>query len=129
MVKDYPYIYKAIIINCAGEKTHNFSYVGAFEYHEIGSYVVIQLDEYAIGETAVVTQRMMPFTKTEGEIACEIDLDNYIDRVKRRKEYEKVHRKLDKLINSIKEEDILKMYAEKNPEVAELYSKLKELED
>lgn len=129
MNKEYPYAYKVVIINCAGEKTHLVCYIGAYEYHEIGSYALAQINGRDHGVAVVILSKEDPSIKTYGEIACEIELDNYIDRVNRRKEHEKVYRKLNKLINSIKEEDMLKMYAEKNPEVAELYSKLKELED
>ena len=61
------------------------------------------------------------------EVICRLNTNAYDERVKKRKESEKVKQEMDRLIKEMDEVNKYEMYAKQNPELQELLQKFKEL--
>lgn len=130
-MKKIPYKYLVRKINYLGVPSDDKVRANAYEYHEIGSYVLVYSEYHSGGLIGVVLEALSDekAKNLNHEIVCEIDLDRHFDRMKRRREAEKIQKELEERIAEIKDEELFKIYAEKDQKTAELYSKLKELED
>lgn len=61
------------------------------------------------------------------EVICKVDTSKYDQRVKNRKAAENIKLEMDKKIKEMQETDKYEMYADKNPELAELLKAYKAL--
>ena len=61
------------------------------------------------------------------EVICKVDTSAYEDRVQKRKKAEKLKKKIDKMIKEMDESKKYEMYAEENPDLAEMFNEYKSL--
>lgn len=61
------------------------------------------------------------------EVICKVDTSAYEDRVLKRKKAEKLKKEMDKMIKEMDESKKYEMYAEENPELAEIFNEYKSL--
>lgn len=61
------------------------------------------------------------------EIVCKVDTSSYDARVEKRKEAEKLKKEIDKTVKRMKDELEYETFAEKNPALAEMLTRYKEL--
>ena len=61
------------------------------------------------------------------EVICKVDTSAYEDRVQKRKKAEKLKKEMDKMIKEMDESKKYEMYAEENPDLAEMFNEYKSL--
>ena len=81
-----------------------------------------------VREIITVEEARVRFRKNIiSEVVCKLDMKAYNDRVEKRKEVARIKKEMDKKIKELQERDKYSIYAEKDPELAELLNTYKGL--
>ena len=125
-------------------KLTGFKKVAAIKIGCVTYYYALYDDDIAVGDSVLVTgvckdvcvvdeiltaeEEKEKTTKTIiAEVKCKVDLSAYETRVQNRKKAEELRKKMDEKIAEINELDKYVVYAEKNPELANMLSEYREL--
>jgi CRISPR/Cas system-associated endoribonuclease Cas2 len=83
---------------------------------------------YPISEIITPDEATQRFKKDiTAEVVCKVDTSAYDSRVEKRKEAEKLKKEIDKTVKRMKDEIEYESFAERNPALAEMLNRYKEL--
>lgn len=95
--------------------------------YKVGDKVIVS---GRCGDVLEITNILSPeeiTTNICAEVICKVDITAYDERVKNRKKADKLKKEMDKMIKAMDESKKYEMYAEENPELAEMLNEYKSL--
>lgn len=115
----------------AETKQGNFHYCYAIyddgNTYKVGDKVIVSGRCRDILEITDILAPEEVTTNICAEVICKVDTTVYDERVKNRKKAEKLKKKMDKMIRAMDESKKYEMYAEENPDLAEMLNEYKSL--
>lgn len=95
--------------------------------YKVGDQIIVS---GRCGDILEITNILSPEEVTTNicaEVICKVDTTAYDERVKNRKKADKLKKEMDKMIKAMDESKKYEMYAEENPELAEMLNEYKSL--
>lgn len=95
--------------------------------YKVGDQIIVS---GRCGDVLEITNILSPeeiTTNICAEVICKVDTIAYDERVKNREKAEKLKKEMDKMIKAMDESKKYEMYAEENPELAEMLNEYKSL--
>ena len=115
----------------AETKQGNFHYCYAIyddgNTYKVGDQIIVS---GRCGDVLEITNILCPeeiATNICAEVICKVDTTAYDKRVKNREKADKLKKEMDKMIKAMDESKKYEMYAEENPDVAEILNEYKTL--
>lgn len=95
--------------------------------YKVGDHVIVS---GRCGDVLEITDILAPeevMTNICAEVICKVDTTAYNKRIEKRKKAEELKKKMDKMIKAMDESKKYEMYAEENPDLAEMLNEYKSL--
>lgn len=120
---------KVAVIKMGCANYHFAIYNDGFDYQP-GDKVLVSWNK----QLQVIDEVITPEESTQrlnknimGEVICKVDTSAYDERVNKRKMADEIKKKMDAMIEKMKETNKYEMYAEQNPDLKNLLDSYKEL--
>lgn len=119
--------YYAVAETKQGNSNYYYAIYDDGNIYKVGDQIIVS---GRCGNVLEITNILAPEEVTTdicAEVICKVNITAYDERVKNRKKAEKLKKEMDKMIKAMDESKKYEMYAEENPELAEMLNEYKSL--
>mgnify|MGYP000932611291 FL=1 len=119
--------YYAVAETKQGSSHYYYAIYNDGKTYKVGDHVIVS---GRCGDVLEITDILAPeevMTNICAEVICKVDTTAYNKRIEKRKKAEELKKKMDKMIKAMDESKKYEMYAEENPDLAEMLNEYKSL--
>ena len=119
--------YYAVAETKQGNSHYSYAIYDDGNIYKVGDQIIVSGRCGAVLEITNILAPEEVTTNICAEVICKVNTTAYDERVKNRKKAEKLKKEMDKMIKAMDESKKYEMYAEENPELAEMLNEYKSL--
>ena len=119
--------YYAVAETKQGSSHYYYAIYNDGKTYKVGDHVIVSGRCRDILEITDILDPEEVTTNVCAEVICKVDTTAYNKRIENRKKAEELKKKMDKMIKAMDESKKYEMYAEENPDLAEMLNEYKSL--